>query len=127
MERLPKQSWFDELQELNQMLQAENAGLKTLLHVVEEENQRFQEQLQTMKMETGEGSTNATVIIPSCEHGNFTNYGCENDSANACTFFQANEDELHASRNQGGFLEAYSTNPSHHEELDTAQEVDQES
>jgi hypothetical protein len=43
MARSPKESWFDELQELNQMLQAKNAGLKTLLHVAEEENQRLQE------------------------------------------------------------------------------------
>jgi hypothetical protein len=50
MARSPKQSWFNKLQELNQMLQAENVGLKTLLHVAEEENQRLQEQLQAMKM-----------------------------------------------------------------------------
>jgi hypothetical protein len=45
MERSPKQLWFYELQELNQMLQVENAGLKTLLHVAEEENRKLQEQL----------------------------------------------------------------------------------
>jgi hypothetical protein len=50
MTRSPKQSWFDELQELNQMLKAENVGLNTLLHVAEEEKQRLQEQLQAMKM-----------------------------------------------------------------------------
>jgi hypothetical protein len=127
MARSPKQLWFDELQELNQMLQAENVGLKTLLHVAEEENQRLQEQLQAMKMQTGEGSMNEMVIRPSCDHGNFTSYGCEHDSANACTLFQENEDDLHASRNQGGFLEASSTDPSHQEQLDTSQEADQES
>jgi len=78
-----------------------------------------------MKMQTGEGSTNETVIIPSCDHGNYTSYGCEHDSENACTLCQTNEDELHASRSQGGFLEASSTNSSHQEKLDTSQEVDQ--
>jgi len=43
MVRSPKELWFDELQELNQMLQAENVGLNTLLHVTKEENQRLQE------------------------------------------------------------------------------------
>jgi hypothetical protein len=62
MTRSPKQSWFDELQELNQMLQAENVGLKTLLHVAEEENQRLQEKLQSMKIHIEEESTNETVI-----------------------------------------------------------------
>jgi hypothetical protein len=127
MARSPKQSWFDEIQELNQMLQAENVGLKTLLHVAEEENQRLQEQLQAMKMQIGEGSTNEMVIRPSCDHGNFTSYDRKHDSANACTLFQTNEDDLHASRNQGGFLEAYSTDPFHQEQLDTSKEADQES
>jgi hypothetical protein len=113
--------WFDELQELNQMLQEDNVGLKTLLHVAKEENKR----LKSMKMQTWEGSTNETVIRPSCDHGKFTSYGCEHESANACTLFQENEDDLHASINQGGFLEAYSTDPSHQEQLDTSQEVDQ--
>ena len=103
------------------MLQEDNVGLKTLLHVAKEENKR----LKSMKMQTWEGSTNETVIRPSCDHGNFTSYGCNHDSANACTLFQANEDDLHASINQGGFLEAYSTNPSYQGQLDTYQEVDQ--
>jgi hypothetical protein len=107
------------------VLQVENDGLKTLLHVAEEENQILQERLQAMKMQTKEGSTNEMVIRPSCDHGNFTNYGCEHDSANACTLFQENEDELHASRNQEGFLEASSTDPSHQEQLETSQEPDQ--
>jgi hypothetical protein len=82
------------------MLQEENVGLKKLLHVSEEENQRLQEQLQDMKMHIEEGSTNETVIRPSCDHGNFSSYGCEHDSTNACTLFQENEDDLHASINQ---------------------------
>jgi hypothetical protein len=127
MARSPKQLWFDELQELNQILQAENVGLKTLLHVAEEENQRLQEQLQAMKVQTGEGSMNEMVIRPFCDHGNFTSYGFEHDSANACTLCQASEDDIQASRNQGGFLEASSTDPSHQEQLDTSQEADQES
>jgi hypothetical protein len=49
----------------------------------------------------------------------------ERDSENACTLFKANEDDLHASINQGGFLEASSTDPSHQEQLDASQEVDQ--
>jgi hypothetical protein len=65
------------------------------------------------------------MIRPSCYHGDFTIYGCKNDSANACTLFQANEYDLHASINQRGFLEASSTDPSHQEQLDTSQEVDQ--
>jgi hypothetical protein len=40
---------------------------------------------------------NEIVIRPSCDYGNFINYGCEHDNANACTLFQANEDDLHAS------------------------------
>jgi hypothetical protein len=40
---IAKKLWFDELQELNQILQEENVGLNTLLHVAEEENQRLQE------------------------------------------------------------------------------------
>jgi hypothetical protein len=95
------------------MLQAKNVGLNTLLHVAEEENQRLQEKLQAMKMQTEEGSMNETMIRPSCDHGNFIGYGCEHDSTNACTLFQANEDDLHASINQGGFLEASSIDPSH--------------
>jgi hypothetical protein len=87
MVRSPKNLWFDELQELNQMLQAENFGLKTLLHVAEEENQRLQEQLQAMNIQTGEGSMNGMVIRTYCEHGNFTSYGREHDNANACTLF----------------------------------------
>ena len=81
------------------MLQAENVGLKTLFHVAEEENLRLQEQLQAMKMQTEEGSTNEMVIRPSCDHGSFTNYGCEHNNADACTLLQANEDDLQASRN----------------------------
>jgi hypothetical protein len=50
-----------------------------------------------MKMQIEEGSTNEMVIRPSCDHGNFTSNGCEHDSANAWTLFQANEDDLHAS------------------------------
>jgi hypothetical protein len=125
MTRSPNQSWFDELQELNQMLQTENVGLKTLLHVAEEEKQRLQEKLQAIKMQREEGSMNETVIRRSCDHGNFTSYGCKHDSANACTLCQTNEDELHASRSQGGYLEASSTDPSHQEQLDTSQEADQ--
>jgi hypothetical protein len=37
--------------------------------------------------------------------------------------FQANEDDLHASIRQGGFLEAYFIDPSHREQLDTYQEA----
>jgi hypothetical protein len=80
-----------------------------------------------MKMQTGEGSTNEMVMRPSCDHGKFTGYESEHDSENACILFQANEDDLHASRNQGGFLEASSTDPSHQEQLDTSQEANQES
>jgi hypothetical protein len=123
MARSPKQLLFNELKELNQMLQAENVGLKTLLHVAE--NQRLQEQLQSMKMQIEEGSTNEIVIRPSCDHGNFTSYGCEHDNENACTLCQTNEDELHASRRQEGFLEASSTDSSHQEQQDTSQGVDQ--
>jgi hypothetical protein len=43
MEGPPKKLWFNEIQELNQVLQVENVGLKTLLHVAEEENQRLEE------------------------------------------------------------------------------------
>jgi hypothetical protein len=69
---------------------------------------------------------NEMVIRPFCDHGNFTSYGFEHDSANACTLCQESEDDIHASRNQGGFLEASSTDPSHQEQLDTSQEADQE-
>jgi hypothetical protein len=127
MERLPKQLWFNELQEINQMLQEENVGLNTLFHVAEEENQRLQEQLQAMNMQIGEGSMNKMVIRPYRDHGNFTKYECEHDNANACTLCEANEDDLQASRNQGGFLEASSTDPSHQEQLETSQEADQKS
>jgi hypothetical protein len=125
MTRSPNQSWFDELKEIHQMLQGENVGLKTLLHVAEEENQRLQEQLQAMNMKTKEGSTNETVIRPYCNHGNFISYGCEHENENACTLCQTNEDELHASKSQGGFLEESSIDPSHQEQLDTSQEEDQ--
>jgi hypothetical protein len=64
---------------------------------------------------------------PYCDHGNFTSYERNHDNANACTRFQTNEHELHASRNQGGFLEASSTDPSHQEQLNTSQEADQDS
>jgi hypothetical protein len=43
MVRSPKELWFNELQELNQILQVKNVGLKTLLHVAEEENESLQE------------------------------------------------------------------------------------
>jgi hypothetical protein len=52
-----------------------------------------------MKMKSGEGSTNETVKIPLCDDGNFTSYGCEHDSENACTLIQSNEYDLHALRN----------------------------
>jgi hypothetical protein len=123
MERSPKQLWFDELQELSQILQAENVGLKTLLHVAEEENQR----LQAMKVQTWEGSTNDIMIRTFCDHGNLTNYAFEHDRENACPLFQASEDDIQASRNQGGFLEASSTDPSHRGQLDTSREANQES
>jgi hypothetical protein len=83
MARSPKQLWFNELQELIQMLQAENPGLKTLLHVSKEENQR----LQAMKMQIGEGSMNEMVMRPYCDHGNFTSNEREHESENACTVF----------------------------------------
>jgi hypothetical protein len=98
-----------------------------LFHVTEEENQKLQEQLQAMKMKTGEGCTNETVIRPFFDHGNFTSYGFEHDNANACTLFQSSKYDIQASRNQGGFLEASSIDPSHQEQLDTPQEADQES
>jgi hypothetical protein len=115
MARSPRQSWFDDLQDLNQILQVENARLKTLLHVLEEENQRFQKNLQAMKVQTREGSTNETVIRPFCDHGNSTSYGLEHDSANVFTLCQAYEDDIQAYKNQGGFLEASSTDSSHQE------------
>ena len=119
--------WFDELQDINQMLEAHNVGLKTLLLVAEEENQRLQENLQAMKMQIGEGSMTETVIIPFCDHGSFTNYQCKHESENGCTLLLENEDYLHVARNQGGFLEASSSDPPHQEQLDTSQKVDQES
>jgi hypothetical protein len=80
-----------------------------------------------MKMQTKEGYMNDTMIRPSCDHGNFTSYESDHDSANPCTLFQTNKDDLHASINQGGFLEASSTDPSHQEQLDTSEEEYQES
>jgi hypothetical protein len=61
--------------------------LKTLLQVAEEENQRLQEKLQAMKMQTGEDSMNEMVVRPFCDHGNFTSYGFKHDNANSCTHF----------------------------------------
>jgi hypothetical protein len=127
MERSPKPLWFDELQYLNQILQAENVGLKTSLHIVEEDNQMLQEKLQSMKMQAREGYMNETVIRPFCDHGNFTNYGFEHDNENACTLCQVSEDDIQSYRNQRGFLEASSTGPSHQEQLGTSREADQES
>jgi hypothetical protein len=80
-----------------------------------------------VKVQTKEGSMNETVKRPFCDHGNFTIYGFENDNANAYTLFQESEDDIQTSRNQGGFLGASSTDPSHQEQLDTSPEVDQES
>jgi hypothetical protein len=79
-----------------------------------------------MKMHTREGSMNGTMIRPSCDHGNFTSYECQHDNANACTLFQANEDDLQASKNQEIFLEGSSIDPSHQEQLDTSQKEDQD-
>jgi hypothetical protein len=125
MTRLPKQLWFNELQEMSQILQVENSRLKKLLNVAEEDNQRLQEQLQSMKVKIRESSMNETMIIPFFDHGKFTSYGFEHDSANACTLCQASEDDIKTSKTQGGFLEALSTDPSHQEQLDKSQEADQ--
>jgi len=78
-----------------------------------------------MKMQTEEGSTNEMAIRPFCDHGNFTSYGFNHDSANACTLFQASEDDIHESINQGGFLKVSSTYSSHQEQLETSGEEDQ--
>jgi hypothetical protein len=128
MERTPKKVWFDELQEINQILQTKNVGLKTLLQAAEEENQMLRLQLQAMKVQAGEGSMSGEVKRPSCGHGGYTGYGSDHDNVDGCVYFQMIEDVIQAPGNQGGFLEASSTAPSHQEEqLGTFQEEDQES
>jgi hypothetical protein len=41
MEKTPKKAWLNELQEINQSIQAENVELKKMLRDAEEENQRL--------------------------------------------------------------------------------------
>jgi regulator of replication initiation timing len=126
LERMPKKAWFNELQEINKSIQTENAKLKKMLQDAKEENQRLRFQLQAMKEQVGEGSMIEATINPSCDHGKYTSYRSNHDNVDGCAYFQMIEDALQTPGNQGGFLEASSTSPSHQEEhLSTFREDDQ--
>ena len=86
MEILPKHLWFDELQEINQILQAENARLKTLLQAIEKENQMLRLQLQAIKVQAREGSTSGEVKMSSCGHGKYIGYGSNHDNVDGCAY-----------------------------------------
>ncbi|GLJ40505.1 hypothetical protein SUGI_0835210 [Cryptomeria japonica] len=128
-----KRERLQELEEINQSIQAENVELRRLLEIAENEKQKLRLLLENALVEkTRECSTIGETRSPknkrACGHGKWTNYGSCHEDTNVCAFCQQLEDSSYVPGNQGGFLEASSTvsvKEGQEEQLEKPREVDQ--
>ena len=117
-----KNAWLNELEEINQCIQAKNEKIRRLLQVSQDKNHKLRLMLEKfVEEQVGECSTTQEAKSPSktistCGHGRYTNYGSCHENVDRYTYCQIIEDALQIPGNQGGFLEASSTPSSNQEE-----------
>jgi hypothetical protein len=95
-----KQVRLQELEEINQCIQAENAELRRILQVAEDEKNKLRLMLEkTVEEQVGECSTteeakSPSKIRPTCGHDMYISYGSCHESVDGCTYCQIIEDAL---------------------------------